>query len=208
MEVELKQKIEEGLSIIELSKFFNKSVGSIRYNIKKFKLKTNGFKKEYNWSKENLLKAIENSNCKSDVLRNLGITTKSGNFQTLDRYCVKYEINLNNIKYDNSRGNKFMRRVDNNEIFVINSNYSSGTVKKRIIKDGLLNYNCQKCGNIGEWMDEKIILQLDHINGVNNDNRLENLRFLCPNCHSQTETFSGKKRSGSNGGSCNGLKIR
>ena len=198
MEIELKQKIEEGLSIRGLSKFFNKSTGSIRYMLKKFNLKTNGYQKEHNWTKDNLLKAIEKSNCKSDVLRNLGITTKSGNFQTLDRYCVKYGIDLNIIKYDNSRGYKFIRKLNNEEIFIKNSDTSGKNLKLRIINDGLIDYKCQKCGNNGEWMGEKISLQLDHINGVNNDNRLENLRFLCPNCHSQTETFGSKnKRSGS-----------
>ena len=57
----------------------------------------------------------------------------------------------------------------------------------------MLEYKCSICGNNGVYMEKPLTLQLDHINGVNNDNRLENLRFLCPNCHSQTETFSGKK---------------
>lgn len=50
------------------------------------------------------------------------------------------------------------------------------------------------CGNIGEWQGQKLVLQLDHINGKNNDHRIENLRFLCPNCHSITETYAGKNK--------------
>lgn len=52
-----------------------------------------------------------------------------------------------------------------------------------------LEYKCQNCGNDGTWLGKKLCLQLDHVNGRPRDNRLENLRFLCPNCHSQTSTW-------------------
>ena len=68
----------------------------------------------------------------------------------------------------------------------------STSIKKWLNKFNLLGYKCQCCGNEGEWMGKSMTLQLDHINGVNDDNRLENLRFLCPNCHSQTETYTGR----------------
>ena len=67
----------------------------------------NNTTKTNNWEKEKLLKAISKSECKSDILRNLGITTKSGNFQTLDRYCEKYFIDISHLKYKNNRGSKF-----------------------------------------------------------------------------------------------------
>ena len=62
---------------------------------------------------------------------------------------------------------------------------------KRLIKAGKRSYHCEECG-LSEWRNKRIVLQLDHINGVSNDNREENLRILCPNCHSQTDTWSGK----------------
>ena len=58
-----------------------------------------------------------------------------------------------------------------------------------------INFKCSKCNNEGEWFGEKLVLQLDHINGISNDNRIENLRFLCPNCHTQTETYSSKNKN-------------
>lgn len=64
-------------------------------------------------------------------------------------------------------------------------------VKMRLIRAGLLENICSDCG-LQEWRGQRIVMHLDHINGVKNDNRLENLRMLCPNCHSQTETYSGK----------------
>lgn len=64
-------------------------------------------------------------------------------------------------------------------------------VRRRLLEEGILRDECYECG-ITRWFGTKLTLHLDHINGINDDNRIENLRMLCPNCHSQTETFSGK----------------
>ena len=78
------------------------------------------------------------------------------------------------------------------QILVEDSKYANSTcLKRRLIKSNLLQYKCYRC-NIDTWCNELITLQLDHINGINNDNRIENLRLLCPNCHSLTPTFAGK----------------
>lgn len=190
----LLNKINEGYSLKKLSIFFNLTVPQIRYQLAKYNLSTSGYTKIHNWSKEELLLAINNSECKSDILRNLGISTKSGNFQTLERYCVKYDINIDNLKYKNDRGNRFKRILETKDIFVENSPYSTKTTKDRVLKDNLIKYKCCECNNLGEWNGKKLNLHLDHKNGVNNDNRLINLRFLCPNCHSQTETYGGKNK--------------
>ena len=64
-------------------------------------------------------------------------------------------------------------------------------VKSRLIRARLLHNRCQACG-LDEWLGGALNMHLDHINGVKNDNRLENLRMLCPNCHSQTPTYGGR----------------
>ena len=70
---------------------------------------------------------------------------------------------------------------------------SSDKLKKRLYREGLLAEICSKCG-IKDWLGQSLALHLDHINGVHTDNRLENLRILCPNCHSQTNTYAGKNK--------------
>lgn len=84
-----------------------------------------------------------------------------------------------------------LKRFSNEKLFVKDSLTDRAVIRRRIIADNLIPYICP-CGNTGEWLGIKIALELDHINGINNDHRIENLRFLCPNCHSATETFSGK----------------
>ena len=84
------------------------------------------------------------------------------------------------------------QREPNKEIFCENSMKTRAVVKRRILADNLLEYKCAICGNLGEHNGLPLVLQLDHINGIANDHRLENLRWLCPNCHSQTENFCSK----------------
>lgn len=84
-------------------------------------------------------------------------------------------------------------KIPTSDILVRNSTYTNrAALKTRLIKAGLLNYKCSFCQNPGLWNGKDLSLQLDHINGDSTDNRIENLRLLCPNCHSQTKTYSGK----------------
>jgi 5-methylcytosine-specific restriction endonuclease McrA len=79
------------------------------------------------------------------------------------------------------------------DAFVIGGSLSSYKLHQKIKKYNLKDYKCSYCG-ISEWNGKELSLHLDHINGINNDNRLDNLRFLCPNCHSQTDTYCGKNK--------------
>jgi hypothetical protein len=88
---------------------------------------------------------------------------------------------------EKSKKSKSTRRTFE-EIFKVNSTYNRCALRRRVIKDSLLPYKCDKCG-IDKWDGQQLSLHLDHINGITTDNRLENLRFLCPNCHSLTPTY-------------------
>jgi len=83
-----------------------------------------------------------------------------------------------------------MRKIHNQDVFIKDSSHPRHRVKERIMMEGLLPYTCCICKIEPLWQSKPLTLVLDHINGVNNDNRLQNLRFLCPNCNSQTKTFS------------------
>ena len=85
-----------------------------------------------------------------------------------------------------------INEYDDTICFCQNSKIDRKSIKNKIIKRNLIPYVCFNCLNNGQWQGKKLSLQLDHINGKNNDHRLQNLRFACPNCHSQTQTYSKK----------------
>ena len=104
------------------------------------------------------------------------------------------DIHKNSISKGMKGKNNNPSKFTNDDVFVEDSSYPRIGIKKRILKDKLLEYKCACCGNEGTHNGLKLVLQLDHINGVNNDHRLENLRFLCPNCHTQQDTYAAKNR--------------
>ena len=89
----------------------------------------------------------------------------------------------------------YPHRMSNEEIFVSNSSYTSKhRMKKRIIDEQLLPVTdrCNRCGQGTVWNDLPLVLELNHIDGVNNNNELSNLEIICPHCHSQTKTYKSK----------------
>ena len=151
-------------------------------------------------SLKELQQLVSESISASEIMRKLGYTANRGNsLQGLKEYLEENNIDISHFK-GRSHGTSKTEKYSLEEILVKNSTYSNMTrLKERILKAGLLEYKCCEC-SISTWNNKSIVLQLDHINGDNRDNRIENLRLLCPNCHSQTETFCGKNRGNSAGG--------
>lgn len=144
-------------------------------------------------TKEELRELIDESKTFGDLMKKLGYNTNRGGAVTLLRKYLK-ENDIDFSKFSKINIHNFSHpKKKLEDILVEDSDYTNlNCLKKRLLDGGLIEYKCEECG-ISEWKGKRIVLQLDHINGNNRDNRLENLRLLCPNCHSQTNTFSRKK---------------
>lgn len=149
--------------------------------------------KVYQVSDEEFIKIVKESKSYSDCLRALGLRTKGGSSTDILKRRIA-ELNLSTEHFSRISSGAY-HKYSIEEILVENSPYANiSSLKKRLINEKILEYKCAICGNTGEWMGHQLNLQLDHINGNNTDHRIENLRFLCPNCHAQTETYAGKNK--------------
>jgi|ETNvirenome_6_30_1030629.scaffolds.fasta_scaffold00807_11 predicted DNA binding CopG/RHH family protein len=135
--------------------------------------------------REEILKWIEDSNhtiSHREICERLNcrITTMHSYFKKMG------------IEYNGNQSSKNIRIQSDDVFFAKNSTRSNAMIKQRLLQYSLIPYECSHCDIKESWNGKPINLHLDHINGDNRDNRLDNLRFLCPNCHSQTDTYCGK----------------
>lgn len=149
------------------------------------------------YSREDVEREIPNARSYRDLLIRLGMCGDGGGAVYLLRRKVA-EWGLDDSHFTGQgwlRGktHNFTQNIPLSEILVESSNYANrASLKRRLLKEGLLEEICAECGLPPEWHEKKLVLVLDHINGVRDDHRLENLRLLCPNCNSQQPTFAGR----------------
>lgn len=143
-----------------------------------------------NFSLEEIKNFVKESHSFTEVGKKIGYKNTGGNVIT----NLKKYFNSNNIDYShfNKTRNHFVKRTFDN-VFIKDSTVDQTTLKKWYLNGNYSKYKCKICG-INTWNNQELVLRLDHINGNNHDNRLENLRWLCPNCDSQTEFYCGKNR--------------
>lgn len=149
---------------------------------------------EDRYEKDFFTMIVEKSTTLSDVCRNIGLTNGHGNRQTVKKYINLYCINTEHFRYVRDNYINFIK-IDIIDILIENSTYGTTKLKERLYKEGYKERKCEICGQDEEWNGKKLSLILDHINGINNDNRIENLQIVCPNCNATLETHCSKTGS-------------
>jgi len=146
-------------------------------------------------SVEELKNIVKNSDSLSKVLKHFGLHNKGGNAKTLKKRLEEDKIDYSHISLgmNSNKGRKFPSKAfPLEDVMIENSTYSRGLLKKRLLKNGMIENKCIICDQLPEHNNQKLVMVLDHINGKHDDHRIENLRMLCPNCNSQQKTFAGR----------------
>lgn len=151
--------------------------------------------KIYKLSDEQFVELLKKSSTISEVLFKLGYTTKgnSWGYSQIKRRMTDLNLDYSIFKGKSYLANKKSDKISEQDILRENCKHQRTVLRRYVIKNNLIPYKCAICG-CTEWQGKTLSLELDHINGINNDNRLENLRFLCPNCHSQTSTYGSRNQ--------------
>ncbi len=145
------------------------------------------------YSKDVLSDIISNSISKRECLIKLNLKPYGGNYRILNRYIEMFKLDTSHFlgqgwnKNNSPADIKPIEKYFNNEIPI-----TSYKLKNRILKEKIKNYKCEICG-LEKWNNQKIPLELHHINGNNKDNNLNNLQLLCPNCHALTDNYRNRK---------------
>lgn len=143
---------------------------------------------KYDWDREKVQKAVQNSSSYRDTLRKLNIPVSGNNGQTLKKKIEEYGIDTTHFTF---HATSLRTRKNVQEYLIKGSFITTSKLKAKLIEAGIKENRCELCG-ADSWLGKRLICQLHHINGDNTDNRLENLQILCPNCHSQTDNYCGQ----------------
>lgn len=151
-------------------------------------------------SEKEIIEAISSSFTIAETLRKLGLAPAGGNYTTIRNIVKRLNVDISHWLGQGHMKGKTRTTTQKyrlNDALVQNSPVvNTRHLKERLIDEGVLKNECAICG-LFCWRGKPLVLQIDHINGIHSDNRIENIRLLCPNCHSQTDTFTGKNKGSS-----------
>ena len=150
------------------------------------------------WDDASLTAAIAASKNYTDACLTLGLSPKGGNFGTLRRSIKR--LGLSTAHFESMTDvlkrmwtTSARNRIAEPDVFFVRTRRSQGGLVRMAKRHLLPNNTCWECGHPNTWNGKPLTLQLDHIDGDRDNNTRENLRWICPNCHTQTPTFSGRK---------------
>jgi hypothetical protein len=150
------------------------------------------------YTEEEAAEAVRNSRSWAETLRRLGYCSTGANARPLKKRLARWGISTTH--FDPSAASREALRREATplrEVLVRSSTYSRSSLKRRLFESGLKERACELCGQGEIWRGKPMGLILDHINGIRDDNRLENLRIVCPNCAATLDTHCGRKGKGS-----------
>ncbi|HVO53892.1 MAG TPA: hypothetical protein VMT37_05705 [Solirubrobacterales bacterium] len=145
------------------------------------------------YTEEQAREAIAASLSWAESLRRLGLCPSGGGWRVLKKHAAEWDISTAHFDPNRSRQGNLAPKRPLREVMVSGSTYSRYHLKCRLYAEGLKQPRCELCGQGDIWRGQAMSMILDHINGIRDDHRLENLRIVCPNCAATLDTHCGRK---------------